>query len=81
MFDRSTLAISAGTGTVVGIGATKSIENVQSLLNSSFDQIIHGQFTWYGSDIGMVAGIILSLIGIVVTIYRIRVTKSIRDAL
>ncbi|HIF9483141.1 hypothetical protein IHC92_18270 [Photobacterium damselae subsp. damselae] len=81
MLDRPTLAISTGTGTVVGIGASKSVENVQSLLNSNLDQIIHGHFTWYGSDIAMVLGVLLSVAGIAVTIYRIRITKSIRDAL
>ncbi|WP_256384407.1 hypothetical protein [Photobacterium toruni] len=81
MLDKPTLAITTGAGTVVGVGATKSAENAQSLLNSSFDQIMGGQFTWYGSDMITCAGVALSIAGIIVTMYRIQVTKRLKDAL
>ncbi|WP_146153783.1 hypothetical protein [Photobacterium kishitanii] len=81
MLDRATLAITAGTGVGVGIGATKSAENAQSMLNSSFEQILSGHFTWYGSDIITVVGIGLSIVGIVVTVYRIKLERRRKYAL
>ncbi|MGD6739726.1 hypothetical protein ACN08N_23595 [Photobacterium leiognathi subsp. mandapamensis] len=80
MLDKPTLAITTGAGAAVGVGATKSAENAQSLLNSSLDQILNGAFTWYGSDLITVTGLGLSVVGIAVTVYRIRVTKRLKDA-
>lgn len=79
--DKTTVAMAVGTGTTIGVSSAKSAQSAQSLLNSSIAQIVSGEFTWYGSDIATVAGILLSLAGVIVTIWRIRSAKRIVDAI
>lgn len=79
--DKATIAIATGTGTTVGVSAAKSAQSAQSLLNSSLSQILAGDYTLYGSDIATIAGIVMGALGIVVTLYRIRVTKRLANAL
>lgn len=54
---------------VVGTGMKKSLENTQSLLDSTLTQILSGDFILYGSDITTVIGSIF-LIGNFIIGYR-----------
>lgn len=68
--DKATMSIAVGSGTTVGVGVAKGVENYQSMMNSSLADIIAGNFTWYGSDIAFVIGTSLSIIGIALTAAR-----------
>lgn len=74
--DKATMSIAVGSGTTVGVGVAKGVENYQSMLNSSFADIIAGNFTWYGSDIAFVVGTSLSILGIALTAARWLYPKS-----
>ncbi len=54
---------------VVGTGINKSLDNTQSLLGSTVEQILYGDFVLYGSDVTAVVGSVF-LIGNFVIGYR-----------
>lgn len=81
MLDKPTLATNVGAGLAVGTSAATSLNNSQSLLNSDIPQILAGDFTLYGSDIATVMGLTLSVIGIALTVYRLKIAhKEKKDA-
>ncbi|WP_407330568.1 hypothetical protein [Enterovibrio sp. 27052020O] len=80
MIDKPTIAIAAGSGTTMSVTAAKSVQNTQSMLNSSWDQIIDGAFTLYGSDLAFFVGSALTLAGIVVSLLRWLFPKGVISA-
>ncbi|MGR5241769.1 hypothetical protein ACPV36_12800 [Photobacterium damselae] len=60
----------AGSLPIIGYSLRTSLEHPQSMLNSTMTQIIHGEFTMYGSDWSTVIGIALTVVGISVTVWR-----------
>lgn len=69
--DRASLMIFGGGVSGVSAGAMTSPENLQSMLNSSIYDIIHGNFAWYGADIAFIVGTLFSLIGVSLTVYKL----------
>lgn len=72
------MAFVVGTGTTLGVSASTSVTNSQSMINSSLDQILSGHFTMYGSDLVIIIGSILSVWGILVTMQHTRILRKLR---
>ncbi len=68
-----TIPATVGTAAVVQ-GVSSSLKNTKSLFNSSIDQILSGDFVWYGSDVNTII-VSVVLVANVVVAYR-RWTKD-----
>lgn len=72
MSDKSTLLVSGVTGgAVVGASASLSVRTPSSLLNTSWPDILAGNFVLYGSDITTVMGLVIGVVGTVIGVYRV----------
>lgn len=90
MSNTTTLALTSSAGGTVsasvsaGAAASASeltsapeLVSARSLLRSSMENVMAGDFTLYVSDILTIAGITLSAAGILITLYRILRNKDI----
>lgn len=65
----ATIPVTVGTATVAH-GVNSSLQNTESLFNSSLDQILAGDFMWYGSDVNTIVVSVVLVVNVVVAYRR-----------
>jgi hypothetical protein len=63
---------------VVGTSTAQAKVNTQSLLQSSIEQIVSGDFIWYGSDITTLFGSMFLVANFVIGFLRYRSDKQLK---
>lgn len=63
-------AIPTAAGTAVVYEGVKALENENSFFNSSVEQILAGNFEWYGSDINTIIVSIFLVLNVMIAFKR-----------
>ncbi|WP_095497204.1 hypothetical protein [Paraferrimonas haliotis] len=63
-------AIVVGSGMSLPASITKSVAIEQSFLQASLSEVVAGHFTWHTADVTTLLGIVLSICGLGVAIWR-----------
>lgn len=61
---------STGAAVAFGTAASKSLSNTNSLLSSTINQLISGDYTLYVSDIVSLLGVVIGAVSIGLTVYK-----------
>jgi hypothetical protein len=74
----ATIPTTIATATVAQ-GVSSSLKNTKSLFNSSIDQIMSGDFVWYGSDVNTIIVSIVLVANVTVAYRRWAKDKKIKQ--